>query len=94
MKPAAFIPLKEVVARNGWTIQVIAGNQQQTVINLIEQHESVISIRYTVTERQGNDWYVGFFGNFATSAAATDAVRELPRSLKRQSPWVRNLSGF
>jgi DamX protein len=94
MKPAAFIPLKDVVARNGWTIQVIAGNQQQTVINLIAQHESVISIRYTVTERQGNDWYVGFFGNFATRAAARDAISELPRGLRSQSPWIRTLNGF
>ena len=88
------MPVEEVIAWNAWTIQVIAGNQEQTVINVIEQHESVISIRYTLTERQGNDWYVGFFGNFATKAAARDAIRELPQGLKRQSPWVRNLSEF
>ncbi len=88
------MPLDEIVAQTGWTIQVIAGNQEQTVINVIEQYESSISIRYTVTKRQGKDWYVGFFGNFATKAAARDAISELPRGLERQSPWVKNLSGF
>lgn len=94
MKPASYVPLEEVVAWNAWTIQVIAGNQERTVTNVIEQHESIISIRYTRAERQGKDWYVGFFGNFATKAAATDGISELPQGLKRQSPWVRNFSEF
>ena len=88
------MPLEEVRALDAWTVQVIAGNLEQTVINVIEQHESVLSIRYTVSKRQGDDWYVGFFGNFATKAAANEALSQLPQALKRQSPWIRKLSGF
>jgi DamX protein len=94
LKPAAFMPLEKVRGGDAWTIQVIAGNQEQTVINVIEQHESVLSVRYTVSNRQGNDWYVGFFGNFATKEAAREALSQLPRALKRRSPWIRKLSGF
>jgi DamX protein len=94
LKPTAYLPLDEIRALNAWTIQVIAGNQEQTVVNVIERHESPLTIRYTVSERQGNDWYVGFFGNFATKEAARDALTQLPQELKRRSPWVRKFSEF
>jgi DamX protein len=88
------MPLEEVRARDSWTIQVIAGNQEQTVISVIEQHESVLRIRYTVSRRQENDWYFGFYGNFTTKEAAREALSQLPRALIRQSPWIRKSSGF
>jgi DamX protein len=94
VKPASFLPLEEVRALDAWTIQVIAGNQEQTVINVIEQHESALEIGYTVSRRQGADWYVGFSGRFASKEAARGALDQLPEALKRQSPWIRKLSEF
>jgi len=86
--------LGDVRARDGWTVQLIAGNQEQTVLNLIDRYESISGILYTRTQRQGQDWFVGFFGEFSSREAARNAVERLPQALQDQSPWIRQSRDF
>ncbi len=86
--------LGEIKARESWTVQLIAGNREQTVLALIDRYESLSDIRYTRTERQGQDWFVGFYGDFSSFEATQEAVEGLPQSLQDQSPWVRRMRDF
>ncbi|MDL0433381.1 SPOR domain-containing protein [Marinobacter sp. TBZ242] len=86
--------VESVRQRDGWTIQLIAGNREQTVLSLIDQYPSLSDILYTRTQRQGQDWFVGFYGEFSSREAAGKAVDRLPQSLRNQSPWVRQSRNF
>lgn len=93
-RPSAFVDLESVRAREGWTVQLIAGNQEQTVLNLMDQYESISGILYTQTQRQGQDWFVGFYGEFSSRDEARKAVERLPQALRDQSPWIRQSRDF
>ncbi len=86
--------INDIRARSGWTVQLVAGNRQQTVLNLIDRYDSISGIRYTHTERQGKDWFVGFYGDFSSYQEAQEAVAGFPRSLRDQSPWIRQMQDF
>ncbi|KXJ46452.1 MAG: hypothetical protein AXW11_10490 [Marinobacter sp. Hex_13] len=86
--------LESVRAREGWTVQLIAGNQEQTVLNLMDRYASVSGILYTYTQRQGQDWFVGFYGEFSSRDEARKAVERLPQALRDQSPWIRQSRDF
>ena len=88
------MPLGDVRARQGWTLQLIAGNREQTVLGLIDQYSSLSGILYTHTERQGQDWFVGFYGDFASREEARAAVEGLPQALRDQTPWIRRMRNF
>jgi DamX protein len=75
-------------------VQLIAGNRERTVLNLIDQYESISGIRYTRTQRQGQDWFSGFYGDFTSREEARKAVETLPRELRDQSPWIRQMRDF
>lgn len=93
-RPSHFMALGNVKARQGWTVQLIAGNREQTVLSLIDQYNSISGIRYTHTERQGQDWFVGFYGDFPSREEAQSAVEGLPQALRDQTPWIRRMRNF
>ena len=93
-RPSAFMDLESVRAREGWTVQLIAGNQEQTVLSLMDRHSSISGILYTHTQRQDQDWFVGFYGKFSSRDEARKAVERLPEALRDQSPWIRQSRNF
>lgn len=93
-RPSAFMDLESVRAREGWTVQLIAGNQEQTVLSLMDRHSSISGILYTHTQRQDQDWFVGFYGKFSSRDEARKAVERLPEALRDQSPWIRQSRDF
>ena len=84
-----FIPIEQLRARNGWTIQLVAGNLENTALEVLERHGGLGNVVYTRGERQGKPWYMVFYGNFSTFEAASAAVSGLPESLRSRSPWIR-----
>ncbi|HEY9120002.1 MAG TPA: SPOR domain-containing protein, partial [Marinobacter sp.] len=92
--PSHFVAVDEIRARQGWTVQLIAGNREQTVLSLIDRYSSIPGIRYTLAERQGQDWFVGFYGDFASREEARGAVKGLPQALQDQTPWIRRMRDF
>ncbi|MDF0751208.1 SPOR domain-containing protein, partial [Marinobacter sp. 71-i] len=93
-RPSVFMDIESARAREGWTVQLIAGNREQTVLGLMDQYDSISGILYTHTQRQGQDWFIGFYGEFSSLEAARKAVERLPQALQDQSPWVRQLRDF
>ncbi|WP_297797843.1 SPOR domain-containing protein [uncultured Marinobacter sp.] len=76
------------------TAQFVAGFQEQTAINFLEQYEAVDELKYTRSTRQGQDWFVVFYGDFEDVEAARSALGELPADLPSRESWVRPLKGF
>ena len=81
-------------AREGWTIQLVAGNLEQTALNIVERHSQLGEIVYTLGERQGQPWFMVFYGEFPTREAANEAVSGLPQELVSRSPWVRSIDSL
>jgi DamX protein len=46
---------------------------------------------YFETLFTGQPWFVAVYGNFGGRSAATQAIRELPGSLRSLQPWVRSM---
>ena len=92
--PEYFVPLEQVKAREGWTIQLVAGNLEQTALNIVERHSQLGEIVYTLGERQGQPWFMVFYGEFPTREAANEAVSGLPQELVSRSPWVRSIDSL
>jgi len=88
------VPLRDLKARSGWTIQLVAGNLEQTALNVLRQYPQLDTAVYTRGERQGESWFMVFYGEYATKAAANEAVASLPESLRKRSPWVRTTDGL
>ena len=87
--PAYFSAIDQVRARGGWTIQLVAGNLEQTALNVISRYSQLGDLVYTRGERQGQPWFMVFYGEFPTREAANAAAAGLPEELASRSPWVR-----
>lgn len=93
-RPDRFLPIAQVRKRKGLTAQFIAGYEEQTVLNFLDQYPEVDALTYTRSTRKGKPWYVVFYGQFDDRAQADRELGALPGKLGRQEPWVRAFSGF
>ncbi len=87
--PDRFVPVEQMRARNGWSIQLVAGRLEQTALNVIDQYPDLNNLLYTRGERQGEPWFMVFLGPYSSKEAAVRAAAELPETLRNSSPWVR-----
>ncbi len=78
----------------GWTIQLVAGNLEQTALNVISRYPSLEEMVYTKTERKNEPWFMVFHGNYATKEEARQAASQLPDALISRTPWVRSTDGL
>lgn len=88
-KPNRFVPLAQRRSSGGWTIQLVAGNQEQTALNTLRRYPQVDSMVYTRGERGGKPWFMVFQGNYPTKDAAQKAAQALPAGLVSGVPWIR-----
>ncbi|MEP4575213.1 SPOR domain-containing protein, partial [Marinobacter sp.] len=84
-----FVPLRELKAKSGWTVQLVAGNLEQTALSVLREYPQLGDAVYTRGERQCESWFMVFYGEYATIDAAKEAVENLPESLRNRSPWIR-----
>ena len=76
------------LAGTNWTVQ-LAGSYDESKIASFQQQLALDTRRYRKL-RNGKDWYVVVYGNFADRDQANAAVSTLPGSLRRMQPWVRS----
>jgi len=84
-----FVPLADQRSSGGWTIQLVAGNLEQTALNVLRRYPQVDAMVYTRGERNGKQWFMVFQGNYPTKDAAQQAAKTLPAGLVSGEPWVR-----
>jgi DamX protein len=84
-----FVPLLQRRSSGGWTIQLVAGNLEQTALNILRRYPQVDAMVYTRGERNGKQWFMVFQGIYPSKDAAQQAVQTLPAGLVSGKPWVR-----
>ena len=74
-----------------YTIQLLASKDKSSINRFLKRLPGTIetfNYHYTV---KGNDWTAVATGIYASHEAATRAAGELPASLRKNKPWVRNM---
>ncbi|KKM70093.1 hypothetical protein LCGC14_1444210, partial [marine sediment metagenome] len=87
---SAYVDIKQLRSRSkGWTIQLVAGNLEQTALNVVSRYPSLDKMLYTLGERKNKPWFMVFYGNYASKEEAQNEVSQLPDALISGAPWVR-----
>ncbi|MGO1233530.1 MAG: SPOR domain-containing protein, partial [Marinobacter sp.] len=92
--PEIFVSGAELRQRNGWTLQLVAGQLEQTVLNVYARAPGDSNLRYTVGERQGEPWFMLIYGQYESKEQARAATSSLPSALGVGEPWVRSFDSF
>lgn len=88
-RPDRFVPLQQLRNSGGWTLQLVAGNQEQTALTVFRRYPQVDAMVYTRGERHSGPWFMVFQGNYPSRTAAQQASQTLPAGLVSAVPWVR-----
>jgi type II secretory pathway predicted ATPase ExeA len=73
----------------------LAGNQDRAKM---ESYRQSLKLPYPLTmyktERNGQDWYLLFYGPFPDYESAVDAREQLPVDLRKNQPWIRQIGSI
>ncbi len=82
----------EIVLKNDahYTVQVVAGHNRQSVV----QVSAALNGRYWIYEtvREGRPWYVLIVGEYPSRAGALDAARQLPAAVRAARPFAKSFA--
>ena len=98
-EPLAAVPRSEaekalLAVREGFVIQLFGSYSAGSAEQFRGQwHDKVAGSLYQYeTEHKGRPWFVVVAGVFNSRTEATAAVNAMPEELRRQSPWIRDIS--
>lgn len=77
-----------------YTIQILGVRNEKRLLNFVEENipSRQQEIAYYQTSYKGKDWYPLLYGIYTTKAEATTAMKELPSTVQKASPWIRQMS--
>lgn len=83
------------IDKHHYTLQLLGASKESSVKEFMQKHAIEDKANAFRTKRQGKDWYVVVYGNYASSGEAKTAANAMPSSLKNAhvQPWVRELHG-
>lgn len=74
--------------------QILGSYEEQTAQKFIQElGVQKFEIFYLETEHKGRPWFVVFYGVFPSKAHAQDAIKNAPKRIKSQNPWLRSVDG-
>lgn len=77
--------------KNDYTIQIIADDQLGSVQNFINANALQNNATALKTLRNGKPWYIAVYGDYASSSAAFDAMKNMPNHIRAERPFVRRV---
>ena len=77
-------------APDHYTLQLSSTLDQEALIRFIRKHGIEEHAAYYATIQKGKTWYSLIYGDYTQRHAAHQAMRKLPRSLRRNSPRIRS----
>lgn len=99
---AAVTPVRErssderalLAANGGFVVQLFGSYQADNAAGFRQQWQSQVagSLYQYRTEHKNRPWYVVVAGVYSNRDEAKAAVNALPRELRTQSPWIRDVS--
>lgn len=78
-------------AKGHFTLQLSSASQAEPLEVFARKHKLSNYLVYE-TERHGRRWYVLVYGEYAGMTQAKQALQQLPRTLKINTPWIRSLA--
>jgi septal ring-binding cell division protein DamX len=72
-----------------FTIQLTASRGEQALNRYVEEHDLGGKVAHFKTRRNGEIWYALVYGSYPTRKEALAAIKRLPPSLRKASPFVR-----
>lgn len=76
-----------------YVVQVMSSDKAADITDFINKKNLGDKAVGLKTMRNGKDWYIVAYGNYATSKDAANAIKALPASIKSLHPWVKPVSG-
>lgn len=78
---------------SSYLAQILGSYQEETAQNFIKKiGKQKFDVYYLKTEHKGKPWFVVFYGLFPAKTHAQDAVKNAPKIIRSQSPWIRRAS--
>lgn len=74
-----------------YTIQVIATRQERSLLDALERYQLREPVAYFRFLRHGEPWYAAIYGAFPTRSQAQRSAQALPKGLRDNEPWIRQL---
>ncbi|MGP9833743.1 AAA family ATPase [Marinobacter sp. NSM] len=93
-RPKNFVPLAQLQQREGWTLQLVAGHQERTILNVLDRQPDNPQLSYTLGERLGQPWFMLVYGEYPSRESAREASGRLPSALGITEPWVRSFESY
>jgi len=75
-----------------FTVQLMASDHFGDVKSFITKYQLGKKAHYFRTSNQGKPWYMLTYGRYASEKQAENALKHLPQSLKKHSPWVKSFA--
>lgn len=75
-----------------YTLQLARSDELDWLLNFAKKQPMLKETAYFTELKDGKKWYYLIYGNFKNRQAATAEIKNLPKSLKKWSPWVRSFS--
>ena len=77
-----------------YTIQILGVRNEKRLQNFIEENKlpEQRNIAYYQSSYKGKDWYPLLYGVYATKTEAYSAMKELPPTVQKASPWIRQMA--
>ncbi|MFZ2725162.1 MAG: SPOR domain-containing protein [Methylococcaceae bacterium] len=94
-KNAPIIPKTDTTTINHdyYSVQLLASINQDDVTQLMQQWHSIIEPLMSFEKIKDNtQFFVLSYGIYATIAEAKQALKNLPKALKKQKPWIIKIS--
>lgn len=77
-----------------YTLQLASSTQQQSIEKIYTQKKFKGQGSYFKNVRQGQARYTLVFGAYTTAADARNAIKDLPKELRKWKPWVRSIKSI
>ena len=81
-------------APGAFAVQVIGSRDKSAVYEFVEGLDVGLPRFVARTVHQGDPWYIGLIGAFDRRDAALASLYNLPESLKKRRPWVKDMRGL
>ncbi len=74
-----------------FTVQIMGSRSEDNVRRFIDQQLAAFNAQYFETRHQDRPWFVVVMGNFVSRDVASRAIADLPVSIRRMDPFIRQL---
>jgi TPR repeat protein len=77
-----------------YTLQLASSTNQALIRKYYEENRLQGKAGYYGSVKQGETWYALVYGTYPTVNEAKLAITDLPQSLRKWSPWARNIASI